>query len=309
MKLGRLMIDLEGLSVTKEEADLLRHPGVGGVILFARNFENKEQVKSLVQAIRRIRDPLLIAVDQEGGRVQRFRQGFTALQPLSYFGECYDQSPSKAIAEAEQAGFTMASEIRDIGINISFAPVLDLNWGVSEVIGSRSFHSDSNVVVELAQAYIKGMHRAGMAATGKHFPGHGAVVADSHLALPRDERDFATISQSDLVPFAQLSSLLNAVMVAHIVYEVIDQHVAGFSSFWMQDVLRKQLGFKGIIFSDDLTMAAANVAGNMTARTEKALSAGCDMVLICNNRAGVHQVLEQFDSALLVGDDKLKAML
>ena len=289
---GPVILDVEGIALTAEECELLQHPNVGGVILFSRNFSDKSQLLGLVKSIRALRNSLLIAVDQEGGRVQRFLKGFTELLPLSHFGWRYQQSPTQALSETEKAGFIMASEIKAMDIDISFAPVLDLNWGVSQIIGTRSFHKDPNIVVALAKAYIRGMKKAGMLPTGKHFPGHGAVVVDSHVALPKDDRDFDSILQFDLIPYIELAQELGGVMIAHIVYPAVDNELAGFSSFWLQKILREYIKFQGTIFSDDLTMAGAKIGGNLIERARKALAAGCDMILVCNNRKGAIQVLE-----------------
>lgn len=282
-EIGPVMIGLEGMSPSAEERELLRHPRVGGVILFTRNFESLAQLRALSQEIHSIRKPpLLIAVDQEGGRVQRLREGFTRLPPASVFGRIHAESPERAAALAETCGWLMAAEMRSVGIDLSFAPVLDLDRGVSSVIGDRAFHAQPMVVAALAESYASGMRRAGMAATGKHFPGHGSVAEDSHLALPVDARSWDEIEAEDLVPFAQLARRgLEAMMVAHVRYSAVDDRLAGFSRFWLEDVLRQRLGFRGAVFSDDLLMAAADVAGDMRERTLAALDAGCDMVLVC----------------------------
>lgn len=292
MLLGPVMLDIEGKSLTAEDKELLQHPNVGGLILFSRNYQNREQIKELVRSVRKIKEKILIAVDQEGGRVQRFQEGFTQLKPLHYFGELYDKSPDNALAETEKAAYTMASEIRSVGIDISFAPVLDLDWGVSEIIGSRSFHANPEIVAILAKAYISGMKRAGMFTTGKHFPGHGAVKVDSHLGLPEDKREFKALLTLDLLPYVKLVNDLDAVMMAHVLYSAIDSEIASFSAFWIKEVLRSQIGFKGIIFSDDLSMAGAKEAGKIEVRAKKALEAGCDMILICNDRQAAVKALE-----------------
>lgn len=280
---GPVMIGLEGMTPSAGERELLRHPRVGGVILFSRNFESVPQLHALTREIHSIRkSPLLIAVDQEGGRVQRLREGFTCLPPASVFGRIHTESPARAAALAETCGWLMAVEMRSVGIDLSFAPVLDLDRGVSSVIGDRAFHAQPMVVAALAGHYASGMRRAGMAATGKHFPGHGSVTEDSHLALPVDTRSWEEIEAEDLVPFAQLAREgLEAMMIAHVRYSAVDDQLAGFSRFWLEEVLRRRLGFKGAVLSDDLLMAAADVAGDMRERTLAALDAGCDMVLVC----------------------------
>ena len=294
MSLGPVMVDLEGLELTAEEREILQHPAVGGVILFSRNYYSPGQVTQLVQTIRAVREPhLLVAVDQEGGRVQRFREGFTILPSARRFGELYEKSPESACNLARTAGWLMARELRAVGVDFSFAPVLDLDLGVSKVIGDRSFHSTPDSATRLAHGWLQGMRDAGMAATGKHFPGHGAVAADSHLDVPVDDRTFEDILMQDIVPFERMINYgLAAVMTAHVIYEKVDRLPATFSPFWLKEVLRDRLGFQGAIFSDDLGMEGASVIGDMVARAEAALAAGCDMVPVCNNPQGACQVLD-----------------
>jgi beta-N-acetylhexosaminidase len=294
MTLGPLMVDVAGLELTPEDQELLRHPVVGGVILFARNYASPDQVRALIAAIHAVREPhLLVAVDQEGGRVQRFREGFTRLPPMSCLGERYDSDRVRARHLAQVSGWLMAAELRAVGADISFAPVLDLDHGVSTVIGDRALHRRPEVVAELAHAYQSGMQEAGMAATGKHFPGHGAVVADSHVDLPVDPRPYADMAQWDMVPFERMIHYgLAAVMMAHVVYASVDANPAGFSPFWIREVLRGRLGFEGLVFSDDLNMAAAACAGDYGERAMISLEAGCDMVLVCNARDQAARVAE-----------------
>ena len=295
MSLGPIMLDLESVEMSQEEYELLQNPLVGGVILFSRNFSSVEQITQLVSKIHTIREPrLLVAVDHEGGRVQRFRDGFTSLPAVGHFGEIYKNNPKRAHLLSETAGWMMAAELRAVGVDFSFAPVLDINYGVSEVIGDRAFHNDKNVITELAHAYTKGMHDAGMAATGKHFPGHGAVTADSHIDIPVDDRDYKEIYANDILPFKRMIHHgMAAVMPAHVIYSKVDKMPAGFSEVWLKDILRKRLGFQGVIFSDDLDMKGASVVGEKYVdRAEKALSAGCDMVLVCNNRDGAMNVVD-----------------
>lgn len=294
MTLGPLMVDVLGLELSETERDILRHPLVGGVILFSRNYDSPEQVRALTESIRTLRDPhLLIAVDHEGGRVQRFRKGFTRLPPVGELGKHYMQHPNTTLEHAEITGWLMASELRSVGVDFSFAPVLDLDYGVSEIIGDRAFHRDPQAVSRIAKAYIQGMKRAYMPAVGKHFPGHGAVEADSHLALPVDSRHFEDMIQADMLPFSQLCKTdLAGIMPAHIVYEQSDVLPAGFSPFWIQEILRDRMGFQGAVISDDLSMAGAAIMGDSLARAQAALSAGCDMVLVCNNPESVVHVID-----------------
>ena len=292
MTIGALMLDLQGTQLTEGEADTLRHPEVGGLILFSRNYDNPDQLRHLVHSIRSVRPDLIIAVDQEGGRVQRFRQGFTELPPMARLGQLYSNDPQHACSVAKELGWLMAAELRLYDIDISFAPVLDIDWKQSSIIGDRSFASEPQALIALASAFMEGMHEAGMAATGKHFPGHGWVVADSHLELPVDDRSELNIDSADLQPFKSLIAKgLDAIMPAHIVYSQVDMQPAGFSSYWLKEKLRKQLGFQGVIFSDDLTMEGASIAGSYPERCDKALEAGCDMVLVCNQPDAAIEVL------------------
>jgi len=298
MSLGPLMLDLAGTALSGVERERLRHPLVGGVILFSRNYESPAQIEMLVREIHDLREPqLLVAVDHEGGRVQRFRDGFTILPPAANLGALYDENRQRAKHLAEVSGWLMARELRAVGIDFSFAPVLDLNRGISQVIGDRAFHSDPEAVASIAHAYITGMSRAGMAATGKHFPGHGGVEADSHVAIPRDERAFADIYAEDVLPFARMvHSGLAGIMPAHVVYPEVDAQPAGFSRFWLQEVLRRRLEFQGVIFSDDLSMEGAKGAGGIVERARAALAAGCDMVLVCGDPQGADRVLDGLGS-------------
>lgn len=298
-KYSPIMLDLVGIELTQEEQELLSHPLVGGVILFSRNYESKLQLQGLLQEIREVRPELVIAVDQEGGRVQRLQKGFTRLPPPAEFGRFYQADPIGACRAAEQDGFTMANELLAIGIDFSFAPVLDINHGVSAVIGDRSFATDPQAVIALAGAYIRGMQRAGMAAVGKHFPGHGAVTADSHHELPIDDRDYITIADCDLLPYMALGKHLAGIMTAHVIYQAVDNKPATFSPHWLQTVLRKQLQYKGVVFSDDLAMAGACISDSVAERAQLALSAGCDVVLICNDRQGAIEVLDQLQGNII----------
>lgn len=293
MTLGPLMVDVAGHELTPEEAARLRDPAVGGVILFTRNYRDRAQLAGLVAAIRAARQPpVLVAVDQEGGRVQRFRAGFTALPPLRWLGRRYDVDPDEGRHLAFAHAWVMASELVDVGVDFSFAPCVDLDWGVSEVIGDRAFHRDPEAVSALALSYVQGMRAAGMAAVGKHFPGHGAVVADSHRELPEDRRTYLEI-QDDMAPYRRLVEHgLAGVMVAHVRYPRVDAEIASLSRAWLHRELRQGLGFEGAIFSDDLSMAGAAVAGTVPERVQAALRAGADMALVCNDPAAAAQAIE-----------------
>jgi beta-N-acetylhexosaminidase len=283
---GAVMLDISGLTLADTEREIINHPNTGAVILFARNYESPEQVTQLIRDIRAARNgEILIAVDQEGGRVQRFQAGFTRLPPAAL----YENEPETA----EIAGWLMAAELLAVGVDFSFAPVLDVDCGVSTIIGNRAFSQNAKKVTQLALEFQRGMARAGMAATGKHFPGHGAVALDSHLTLPIDERDLAQIRDSDLQPFrALIEQGLEGIMPAHVLYSQIDSRPAGFSHFWIQAILREELGFDGVVFSDDLSMEGAAGVGDFSERAKIALQAGCDMVLVCNNQTAAVQVLD-----------------
>jgi beta-N-acetylhexosaminidase len=294
MSLGPVMVDVAGTALCDEERGLLSHPQVGGVILFTRNFQDVEQLTRLCADIRALRKPhLLIAVDQEGGRVQRFREPFTRLPPMQAIGREFDREPSEARRLAGEIGWLLAAELRAVGVDLSFAPVLDLVHGRSGVIGDRAFHRSPEVVADLAHHLMAGMARAGMAAVGKHFPGHGGVREDSHLELPVDGRPWDAIRADDLLAFERMIHFgLPAVMPAHVVYSEVDPEPAGFSRYWIGRVLRRELGFTGAVFSDDLSMSAAAGHGDYPARARAALDAGCDMVLVCNHPEGARAVVE-----------------
>lgn len=277
-----LMIGLAGLELQPRERDWLGAPGVAGVLLFARNFASREQLAALTESIREVGgEAMLVAVDQEGGPVQRFRDGFTRLPALAKIGAVYDHDPDNAIRLAEEHAWVMASELRAVGVDFSFAPVVDLARG-NAAIGLRAFHADPAVAGELGQAYVRGMHLGGMAAVLKHFPGHGSVAADTHKHAAIDPRPLIEIRQNDLVPFAQcIEARVEAVMMAHVIYPGVDEHPAGYSSAWIDQVLRSELGFGGVVISDDISMAAAGSVGGVTERVHAHLDAGCDLVLAC----------------------------
>jgi beta-N-acetylhexosaminidase len=296
MTLGPLMVDIAGTQLTAADREVLAHPLVGSVILFSRNYLDRAQLRALVDQIHSVRSPaLLIAVDHEGGRVQRFRTGFSPLPPLRRIGQAYDADPQQGLAMARALGWLMAAELLACGLDFSFAPCVDLDYGLSEIIGDRAFHARASVVATLAVAYMHGMRDAGMAATAKHFPGHGAVVADSHLALPVDRRELVDMDE-DLLPYRRLiANAVPAVMVAHVLFPAVDPLPASFSQRWIAGELRHGLQFGGLVFADDLTMAGAAAVGDLPARAERALAAGCDVVLVCNDRPGVERLLDHLE--------------
>jgi len=295
MSLGPFMVDIAGTELSADDIRVLKCPLVGSVILFARNYVNPWQVTDLTASIRALRTPhLLIAVDQEGGRVQRFREGFTRLPAVRLLGRVYDEDRRDGLALAQSVGWLMAAELRAVGVDFSFAPCVDLDYGVSEIIGDRAFHSDPDAVAALAVATLSGMREAGMAAVAKHFPGHGAVVADSHVALPVDRRDYADL-EPDIRPYRPLiDNNLAAIMAAHVVFPAVDALPASLSRRWITDILRGELKFHGCVFADDLTMAGAAAFGDVLARAKLAFAAGCDVLPICNDRHSVELVLDRF---------------
>lgn len=291
--LGPVMMDIEGHALSSEDRELLAHPLVGGFILFTRNFSNKTQLNELINEIRNERRDILIAVDYEGGRVQRFRSEFTRIPAMRQFGALSDRDNEAGREAARSAGWLIGTELRECDIDLSFAPVLDMEGGVSEIIGDRAFHSDPDRIIELATAFMHGMQTAGMAATGKHFPGHGHVAPDSHVELPVDERVYADLLGLDMRPFrALIAAGLPSVMMAHIRFPAIDPNPASLSRRWIQDILRGELGFAGAVFCDDLSMGGAAAMGGYTERAMLALEAGCDMLPVCNYRAGVVELLD-----------------
>ncbi len=309
---GVLMLDLLGTTLSEEERELLQEPQVGGVILFSRNYADLLQLQRLIIDIRACQPNILIAVDQEGGRVQRLRDGFTRIPPMNHFQSCIapegvDQRQYQ-LQLLEDCGWLMAAEVLACDIDFSFAPVLDLETGLSEVIGNRAFSADPERVVELANAFMRGMHSAGMATTGKHFPGHGNVSADSHTDIPVDTRSLNDIRKQDLIPFAKCIPKLDAIMPAHVIYTDVDQTCAGFSLVWLQQILRQELGFNGVIFSDDLSMAGAAAAGSLSDRIDAALGAGCDMILVCNDRPAALQALAHLNALKQAPNTRLPSM-
>ena len=295
MSLGPLMVDIAGTELCAEDVRVLSHPSVGSVLLFSRNYVNPRQAAALTAAIRALRTPhLLIAVDHEGGRVQRFREVFTRLPAARLLGRRFDEDRRDALALAQSVGWLMAGELREVGVDFSFAPCIDLDYGVSEIIGDRAFHSDPDTVAALAVATMSGMREAGMAAIAKHFPGHGAVVADSHIAMPVDRREYADL-EADIRPYRPLiDNNVAGIMAAHVVFPAVDALPASLSKRWISGVLRGELGFHGCVFADDLTMAGAAAFGDVMARVDLALAAGCDVLPICNDRHSVELVLGRF---------------
>ena len=291
------MLDVVGTELSADDIRRLQHPLVGGVILFAHNFENCAQLRALTASIHALRSPpLLISVDHEGGRVQRFREGFTKIPPMREFGKIWDANRKQAKELAVEAGWILAAELRAHGVDFSFTPVLDMDYGDSLVIGDRAFHKNAQAINELAFSLMQGLKKGGMAAVGKHFPGHGFVVADSHVSIPVDEREFDQIAQNDMQPFRQMiDEGLAAIMPAHVIYPKVDDKPAGFSPKWLQKVLRERLDFNGVIFSDDLSMEGASVGGDVTTRSLAALNAGCDMVLLCNHPDLADELLSKLE--------------
>ncbi|MFT6917620.1 MAG: beta-N-acetylhexosaminidase [Cognaticolwellia sp.] len=310
--MGPVMFDVQGTSLSQEDKEILQHPLIGGLIFFTRNYQSPEQMADLSQQIRMAaKKPMLLAVDHEGGRVQRFREGFSLIPAMGKLWRMSEQNLALAKELAKQSAVLMALEVQAVGIDISFAPVLDIN-NISDVIGDRAFHQQPDYVTELAEAFISGLHLVGMKATGKHFPGHGSVKADSHIDLPIDSRTSAEIFQQDLMPFKQLISKgkVDALMPAHIIFPDVAPQAVGFSRYWLQNILREQLGFNGVIFSDDLSMQGAASIGGYIERAEAAQVAGCDMLLLCNNRDGCVEVLDNANiSTSLVGSERLNKLL
>jgi len=296
---GPVVLGIEGASLTAADHVRLMHPLTGGVILFSRNFESCAQLKQLTASIHSLRSPsLLICVDHEGGRVQRFREAFTAIPAMRSLGETWDRDVARAATEAQRLGQLIARELRAHGVDFSFTPVLDLDFGASAVIGDRALHGNPNAVAHLATCLRRGLNAGGCAAVGKHFPGHGFIAADSHVDLPVDERTLDALVADDLIPFAVLAKAgMEAVMPAHVIYPAVDKVAAGFSRIWLQDILRGRLGFDGLIFSDDLGMAGAFAAGDIVARAEAAVAAGCDMVLNCNDHEATDELLSRWTPA------------
>lgn len=284
-------MDFEGPQLSQEDVERLQDPAIAGVVLFRRNFQDKNQLKALCSQLKKIK-PMIVSVDQEGGRVQRFRDGFTMIPAMRHWGEMYQDSPELAKEELHRHVVEVVRELQEVGVNLNLMPVLDIDQGKSWVIGGRSFYSKPEVVSELADTMIRAMRSMGMPVVGKHFPGHGGVEADSHHQLPIDSRDFNELWELDLQPYSKLRGSLDGIMPAHVVYEKCDAQPAGYSQFWLQDILRGRLGFSGVIMSDDLSMKAAVSDNDMRSRADLALKAGCDLLIICNDREGLDTVLK-----------------
>lgn len=297
MTLGPIMLDVEGATLNADDKRRLLHPLTGGVILFTRNFSSYQQLTELTVEIHALRSPpLLIAIDHEGGRVQRFKEDFTRLPAMRELGKICDTNPSRAQHLTQQVGYVLAAELNACGIDLSFTPVLDIDHGQSFVIGDRAFHRDPQVIAKLAHSLMLGLKSGGLMAVGKHFPGHGYIQADSHLEKSVDDRSYVDIEMDDMVPFKQMIGFgVAGIMAAHVIYPQVDQHSAGFSSVWLKDILRKELQFDGCIFSDDLSMLGTAHVGDIVVRTKAALNAGCDMALVCNNPKSLDQLLAELE--------------
>lgn len=295
MSIGPIMLDIEGTQLTVDDRRRLQHPLTGGVILFTRNYTSLRQLTELTEEIHSLRSPaLLIAVDHEGGRIQRFRKGFTRLPAMRELGIIWDEHPVRARHLAHQTGYVLAAELRACGIDLSFTPVLDIDHGQSRIIGDRAFHRKPQAIGDLAHSLMLGLKSGGMAAIGKHFPGHGYIQADSHVEIPVDNRTYTDIEMDDLIPFRQMINFgITGIMPAHVIYTKVDSQPAGFSKIWLQEILRKELGFDGCIFSDDLSMEGATIAGDIVQRADIAFSAGCDMVIVCNNPYAADKLLAE----------------
>lgn len=281
--MGPLVLDIEGTVLTEADIRRISDPLVGMVILFTRNYENREQLTKLCHDIHAVKPGLLIAVDHEGGRVQRFREGFTQIPAMAKLGESWIDEPENTLLAAMACGYVMAAELRACGVDFTFAPCLDVNFNRSTIIGERAFSNNPNVITQLALAVVQGLRLAGMSNCGKHFPGHGWVIADSHLELPVDDRPYERLLFADLKPYRWMGQALDSVMAAHVLYPKIDAKPAGFSEHWLKKVLREELHFTGVVFSDDLSMKGALSEGTVTQRAESALQAGCDMLILCND--------------------------
>lgn len=304
MTKGVILTDIESSTITPEDKEVIEHPAIFGILLFAKNYENPEQLRALTRQLHEIKPNLVISVDQEGGRVQRFREGFSDLKSMSEWGKLYNTQPEVALKGLQEQTKTMVTELQRYGVQVSLAPVLDVDYQKSEVIGERSFHQDPEIVSVLAQCVVETMHNCNMPVIGKHFPGHGWVVADSHLDLPIDDRPWEVIWNQDMLPYRKLLNSLDSIMPAHIIYTDVDDKPVGFSRKWIQEILREKMNYQGLIVTDDLSMAGAAGIGDYPDRANLALEAGCDILTLCNNREGLLQVIDNIGKYSHISTDK-----
>ena len=309
MNKASLMIDIEGPSLSQKDIELIQSPYVGGLILFDRNFLDRNQITDLCFEIKSKKPEIIIAVDQEGGRVQRFKKGFSTIPPMQRLGDLVLHERELGLDLCKETGWLVASELIACGVDLSFSPVLDLDQNSSSVIGDRAFSDQIDVVIDCARAFIFGMHEAGMACVGKHYPGHGSISEDSHIEKPIDNRILNEIENKDLIPFKELINDLDGVMTAHILFPEVDKNITTFSKIWLSEILKQKMNFKGIIFSDDLNMEGANYCKSFYAKAEKAIQAGCEMILVCNNRNGVLDALRYFEENNITSSEKIFSML
>ena len=309
MNKASLMIDIEGSSLSQEDIELIQSPYVGGLILFDRNFLDRNQITDLCFEIKSKKPEIIIAVDQEGGRVQRLKKGFSTIPPMQRLGDLVLHERELGLDLCKETGWLVASELIACGVDLSFSPVLDLDQNSSSVIGDRAFSDQIDVVIDCARAFIFGMHEAGMACVGKHYPGHGSISEDSHIEKPIDNRILNEIENKDLIPFKELINDLDGVMTAHILFPEVDKNITTFSKIWLSEILKQKMNFKGIIFSDDLNMEGANDYKSFYAKAEKAIQAGCEMILVCNNRNGVFDALRYFEENNITSSEKIFSML
>jgi beta-N-acetylhexosaminidase len=309
MNKASLMIDIEGPFLNQEDIELIGSPHVGGLILFERNFLDRNQITDLCFEIKSKKPEIIIAVDQEGGRVQRFKKGFSQIPPMQRLGDLVSYDKHAGLDLCKNAGWLIASELIASGIDLSFSPVLDLDQDLSSIIGDRAFSDQIDIVIECARAFIFGMNEAGMACVGKHFPGHGSISEDSHLEKPIDRRALNEIENKDLIPFKELINNLDGIMTAHILFPDVDERITTFSKIWIKQILREQMKFEGMIFSDDLSMEGTNEFKSFYDKTKNAIISGCEMVLICNNREGAKDALKYFEENNIEASEKTFSML
>lgn len=309
MNKASLMIDIEGPFLNQEDIELIGSPHVGGLILFERNFLDRNQITDLCFEIKSKKPEIIIAVDQEGGRVQRFKKGFSQIPPMQKLGDLVSYDKHAGLDLCKNAGWLIASELIASGIDLSFSPVLDLDQDLSSIIGDRAFSDQIDIVIECARAFIFGMNEAGMACVGKHFPGHGSISEDSHLEKPIDRRALNEIEKKDLIPFKELINNLDGIMTAHILFPEVDERITTFSKIWIKQILKEQMKFEGMIFSDDLSMEGTNEFKSFYDKTKNAIISGCEMVLICNNREGAKDALKYFEENKIEASEKTFSML